>query len=182
MDKDKIDEHLLNAYNKSENLTLIPVLKLIYITTGIDLYKDFKLECPLSSNKSINIKHGEIVINNTTKLYLDIVDSNYDLTTSISNTQLIKDHIESFNDIEESLRKELINIISYLSHSCLIVFNTIKEKYKELLEFHLTMADNTTIYLDYDNKKRLGVVFKDLKSNEGKDLIFNSEKGQTTEL
>ncbi len=141
MDTNKIDEHLLDAYNRSENLCLIPVLKLIYITTGIDLYKDFKLEFPLSSNKSENIKHGEIVINN--------------------NTKLIEEKVESFNDIDEKLRKELVNMISYLSHSCLIVFNTVKDKYKELLEFHLTMADNTTIYLDYEKNKRLGVVFKD---------------------
>lgn len=165
MDTNKIDEHLLSAYNKSENLTLIPVLKLIYVTTGIDLYKDFKLEYPLSSKKSEYIKHGEVIIqstsNNKVKIYLDIIDSEYDLTTSINNTKILENTVESFNDIEDSLRKELINIIAYLSHSCLLVFNNIKEKYKELLEFHITMADNTTIYLDYDKKKRLGVVFKD---------------------
>ncbi len=162
MDTKEIDKHLVDAYSKSEQLCIIPVLKLIYDTTGIDLYKDYKLEYPLSSNKSKDIKHSEIVLSNKVKLYLDLVDSQYDLTTSINNTNLLEKKIESFNDLDDNIRKQLVDVISYLSHSCLIVFNNIKSKYKELLEYHLTMADNTTIYLDYENKQRLGVVFKDL--------------------
>jgi hypothetical protein len=159
-----IDNHLSDAFNRSEQLTIVPVLKLIYITTGIDLYKEYKLEYPLSSNKSKDIKHGEIIINNKIKLFLDIVDSDYDLTNGINNSNLLDTKVENFNDIDDKLKKQLIDIISYISHSCLLVFNNIKSNYKELTEYHLTMADNTTIYLDFENKKRLGVMFSNIEN------------------
>lgn len=162
MSTEEIDKKLQDAYNKSEGLALIPVLKLIYLTTGIDLYKDYKLPYPLSSNKSKDLKTGEILINNKVKLYVTVVDDSYDLTESIKSTKLIETEINTFDDIEEKLKKELVQMISYLTHSCLIVFNNLKEKYKELIEYHLTMDNNTTIYLDYEKKKRLGVLFEDI--------------------
>ncbi len=155
----EIDQQLQDAYGKSEGVALIPVLQLINLTTKIDLSKQYGVKHGLKSKKS---KTGEILIGNKVKVYLTIVDRDYDLTKNINATKLIEENIESFNDIEEELRKQLIGMISYLTHSCLLVFNNVKEKYKELLEFTLTMDDNTTVYLEYENEKRIGVVFEDI--------------------
>ena len=62
--KQKITEkEIEEAYQRSEAFALVPILKLIYHTTGIDYSKDFKIKIPLSSNKAKNIPIGEIEIN-----------------------------------------------------------------------------------------------------------------------
>lgn len=161
-----IDNKLQEAFAKSEQVALIAVLKLIYTTTKIDLYKDFKLEYPLASNKSINIKSGELLLtdseNNKCKVYLNIVDKDYDLMTTIVNTKINKGNITNFLDINEISRKQIIGMISYLSQSCLAVFNNLKRKYKELIEYNIVLDENTTIYLDINSKKRIGVIFQDI--------------------
>ena len=40
------------------------------------------------------------------------------------------------------------------------VNNQLKTKYKELAEFNLTLSENTTIYLDYELNKRIGIKFE----------------------
>jgi hypothetical protein len=42
------DTEIKEAYKNAETFTLIPLLKLIYHTTNIDLSKDYKLKIPLS--------------------------------------------------------------------------------------------------------------------------------------
>ena len=166
MTDSSVDKKLQDAYIKAEQVALISVLKLIYETTKIDLYKDFKLEHPLSSNKSKDIRSGELILtdssDNKCKVFLDIVDKNYDLMTTLLDSKIINDqHIEKFNDINEASKKQIIGIISYLTQSCLLVFNNLKNKYKELLEFNIILDENTTIYLDFESSKRIGIIFKD---------------------
>lgn len=161
------DDKLQEAYSKSEQVAIIVVLKLIYLTTKIDLYKDFKLKIPLSSNKSNNLKSGEILLTNSEsntvyRIYLDIVDKDYDLLDSIKNTSIINKDLNDdikFSDIDEISRNKIINIMSFLTQACYTVFNNLKEKYKELLEYSILLDDNTTIYLDYNLEKRIGIVF-----------------------
>ncbi len=161
-----IDNKLQEAFAKAEQVALIAVLKLIYATTKIDLYKDFKLECPLSSSKSINIKSGELILTNSSnvkcKVFLDIVDKDYDLMSTFRQTGINIPDAIIFNEINEISRKQIIGMISYLSQSCLAVFNNLKRKYKELIEYNIVLDENTTIYLDFNSKKRIGVIFRDL--------------------
>jgi len=161
---EEFDKQIQDAYVKAEEISLISVLKLVYLTTKIDLYKDFKLDFPLSSSKSNKIKTGEVIItdkdSNKYKIYLDIVDKDYDLFSTLSSSGLISSAIKSFNEIDEKNKKELIGIISFLSQSCLLVFNNIKGVYKELLEYMITLDDNTTMYLDFNLDKRIGIIFE----------------------
>jgi hypothetical protein len=161
------DDDIIKAYKQAEDMTLIPVLKLIYSTTKIDYSKDFKIKIPFSSNKSKDILTGEIEIskiNNPNikyKIYLDLVDRYYDL-----NEELIKNNILSngvttlIDETNEELKQQLIQIITYLTQSAKIVFDNLKNKYTEIIEYSINMDQNTTIYLDYENETRLGIKIK----------------------
>jgi hypothetical protein len=160
----EIDKKIQDAYAQAEQVALIAVLKLIYGTTKIDLYKDFKLEFPLSSSKSINIKCGELILTNSNsnkcKVFLDIVDKDYDFMDTYCKTNINIPKVESFNEINEGTKKQIIGILSYLTQSCLSIFNNLKSKYKELIEYNIVLDDNTTIYLDMENSKRIGIIFQ----------------------
>jgi hypothetical protein len=161
-----IDEELQKAYKNAEEFSIIPLLKLIYLTTKIDLYKEFKLQCKLSSKKSKELKSGEILlenINKKIKVYLDIVDKNYNLTNSINDCKLLSENIyELNNEPNENLKKQIISIITFLTQSIKVVFDSLKNKYQELTEYDLMLSDNTTIYLDYDLDLRIGVKFEEI--------------------
>ena len=160
----EIDKKIQDAYAQAEQVALIAVLKLIYETTKIDLYKDFKLEYPLSSNKSANIKCGELILKNSNnkncKVFLDIVNKDYDFMSTYCNAEINFPKVETFSEINEVTKKQIIGILSYLTQSCLSIFNNLKSKYKELIEYNIVLDDNTTIYLDINNSKRIGIVFQ----------------------
>jgi hypothetical protein len=162
----EIEEELQKAYKNAEQFSLIPLLKLIYKTTKIDLYKDFKLKYKLSSKDSIELKGGEIIMSNDNKkikVYLDLVDKNYNLTNSINDCKLLSENVYDLNkEPNEPLKKQIIYIITLLTQSIKIVFDNLKNKYKELTEYSLTLSDNTTIYLDYELEQRIGVLFKEI--------------------
>jgi len=161
-----IDEELQKAYKNAEQFSLIPLLKLIYLTTKIDLYKEFKLKCKLSSEKSKDLKSGEIIMskeNKKIKVFLDIVDSDYNLTTTINECNLLSENIYDLNkESNESIKKQIIYIITLLSQSVKVVFNSLKNKYQELTEYNIILSENTTIYLDYELNKRIGVKFQEV--------------------
>lgn len=162
----EIEAELQKAYKNAEQFSLIPLLKLIYKTTKIDLYKDFKLKQKLSSKESIELKGGEILMtkdNKKIKVYLDLVDKNYNLTNSINNCNLLSENVYDLNkEPNEPLKKQIIYIITLLTQSIKIVFDNLKNKYKELTEYNLTLSENTTIYLDYELEQRIGVQFTEV--------------------
>lgn len=162
----EIESELQKAYKNAEQFSLIPLLKLIYKTTKIDLYKDFKLKHKLSSKESIELKGGEILMtkdNKKIKVYLDLVDKNYNLTNSINNCNLLSENVYDLNkEPNEPLKKQIIYIITLLTQSIKIVFDNLKNKYKELTEYNLTLSENTTIYLDYELEQRIGVQFTEV--------------------
>jgi len=179
-----IDEELQKAYKNAEEFSIIPLLKLVYLTTKIDLYKDFKLPCKLSSEKGKELKSGEVLlekennspvresgtettelfrVNKKIKVYLDIVDKNYNLTNSINDCKLLSENIfELNNEPNENLKNQIIGIITFLTQSIKVVFDSLKNKYQELTEYDLMLSDNTTIYLDYDLDFRVGVKFEEI--------------------
>lgn len=161
------DNEIEETYKRSEAFALIPILKLIYHTTGIDYGKDFKLKIPLSSNKSKDIPISEIEINkindsnNTYKIYLDLVDSTYDLNKLLINNNLLSPNITNLIDeTNEEKKKQLIHIITFLVHSVKLVFDSIKSKYIELNNFDIKLDNNTTIYLNDESSLRLGINIK----------------------
>lgn len=159
------DKELLEAYNKSEQLTLISLLKLIYVTNKLDLSTDFKIKPKISSSNQNEILIGKIEINTinnpNTKysFWLDIIDNdNYDLNNELVHNGLLSEGITKFSEEpNEQLKKQIINIITFLTQSAKLVFDNLKQKYIEILEYNLEMDFNTTIFLDKTISKRLGI-------------------------
>lgn len=163
------DKEIEEAFKGAETFTLIPVLKLIYHTTQIDYSKDFKIKTRLSSKKANTIPISEIEINeNDTnnnsivyKIYLDVVESTYDLNAILHENGLLSEGIELLNDEPIINKKEqLIQIITFLTHSAKLIFDNLKNKYSELIEYNIMLDNNTTIYLDKDKPLRLGIKIK----------------------
>lgn len=168
------DKEIEEAFKGAEAFALIPILKLIYHTTQIDYYKEFKIKIPFSSNKAHLIPISEIEINETEfnnvteqnvnisyKLYLDFVDSTYDLDQTLIDNNLLSPGVLSLNDEPNDKKKEqLIQIITFLTHSAKLIFDSLKNKYSELFKYDITLDQNTSIYLDHEKPLRLGVNIK----------------------
>lgn len=163
IDDKAIDDKLLEYYKNAEHISIIPLLKLIYLTTEIDLSEQFKLAHSVISDDSKNLIAGELIFANNEKkykIYLDIVDKNYDLLDSLNELKITDNIIESFTDLDEKLQKPLISAISFMTQACLVIFNQLKSSNNNLLEYNLILDNNTTIYLDINLNKRIGIVFK----------------------
>jgi hypothetical protein len=163
--KNVSNKEIEETYKRSEAFALVPILKLIYHTTGIDYGKDFKLKIPLSSNQSKDIPIGEIEINNTEnktyKIYLDLVDSTYDLNKLFIDNNLLSINITNIMDEPNEQKKEqLIQIITFLVHSAKLVFDSIKNNYSEINNLDIKLDNNTTIYINDDTIFRLGINIK----------------------
>jgi hypothetical protein len=172
------DKEIEEAFKGAEAFALIPILKLIYHTTQIDYSKEFKIKIPFSSKKANLIPIGEIEINETEfnkltvneqnenisvsyKLYLDLVDSTYDLNQTLIDNNLLSPDILSLNDEPNDKKKDqLIQIITFLTHSAKLIFDSLKNKYSELLKYEITLDQNTSIYLDHEKPLRLGLNIK----------------------
>jgi len=161
---EEIEQELLKAYKNAEQFSLIPLLKLIYLTTKIDLYKDFKLKYKLNSSDANKLKAGEVIMtkdNKKVKVYLDIVDKDYNLSNTLNSCEILSENIINLNnETNEQLKNQIIYIITLLTQAAKAVFDQLKTKYKELAEFNLTLSENTTIYLDYELNKRIGIKFE----------------------
>jgi hypothetical protein len=170
------DKEIEEAFKGAEAFALIPILKLIYHTTQIDYSKEFKIKIPFSSKKANLIPISEIEINETEfnnvdeqnenisvsyKLYLDLVDSTYDLNQTLIDNNLLSPEILSLNDEPNDKKKEqLIQIITFLTHSAKLIFDSLKNKYSELFKYEITLDQNTSIYLDHEKPLRLGLNIK----------------------
>jgi hypothetical protein len=158
-----IDNKLLEFYKNAEHISIIPLLKLIYLTTEIDLSDKYKLQYSIKSKESENLIAGELIFSNNEKkykIYLDIVNKDYDLLDSLNELKICKNKIETFDDLEDSIKNPLISAISFMTQACLVIFNKLKDSNEELLEYNLTLDNNTTIYIDSLLEKRIGIVFK----------------------
>jgi hypothetical protein len=161
--KEDVDKKLLEFYKNAEHISIIPLLKLIYLTTEIDLSEQFKLQHSIKSKESENLIAGELLFSNNEKkykIYLDIVDKNYDLLDSLNTLNLCENKIVTIDDLEDSIKHPLISAISFMTQACLVIFNKLKDSNEELLEHTLSLDNNTTIYIDSLLEKRIGVVFK----------------------
>ena len=160
---EEIDNKLLEFYKNAEHISIIPLLKLIYLTTDFDLSDKFKLQHSIKSKESENLIAGELLFSNNEKkhkIYLDIVDKDYDLLDSLNELNLCENKINTFDDLDESIKNPLISAISFMTQACLVIFNKLKDSNEELLEYNLTLDNNTTIYIDSLLNKRIGIMFK----------------------
>lgn len=173
IDKDKkkqIDDKLLEHYKNAEHVSIVPLLKLIYLTNGTDLSNKYKLKYSLTSSDIDKLTAGELVLSNgikKIKISLDIVEPGYDLLKSINTKKLFSSDIDTLyvpeddksSDNDTKLKKTIVSAISFLTQACLVCFNMIKDNNKNLLEYNLTLDHNTTIYLEHSLNKRIGIVF-----------------------
>lgn len=173
IDKDKkkqIDDKLLEHYKNAEHVSIVPLLKLIYLTNGTDLSNKYKLKYSLTSSDIDKLTAGELVLSNgikKIKISLGIVEPGYDLLESINTKKLFSSDIDTLyvpeddksNDNDTKLKKTIVSAISFLTQACLVCFNMIKDNNKDLLEYNLTLDHNTTIYLEHSLNKRIGIVF-----------------------
>lgn len=168
--KKQIDDKLLEHYKNAEHVSIIPLLKLIYLTNGIDLSDKYKLKYSLTSNDIDKLSAGELVLSNgikKIKISLDIVESDYDLLKSINTKKLFSSDIDTLyvpeddknDDNDTKLKKTMVSAISFLTQACLVCFNMVKDNNNDLLEYNLTLDHNTTIYLEHSLNKRIGIVF-----------------------
>jgi hypothetical protein len=161
-----IDNKLLEYFSNAEHISIIPLLKLVYLTTGLDLSEKFKLKYSVASSKSDDLIAGELIFSNPKdtekkyKIFLDIVDKDYDLLDGLNNLEIFDAKIDSFNDIQEDIKTPLISAISFMTRACLVIFNKLKDENKYLLEYNLVLDDNTTIYIDKLLDMRIGIIFK----------------------
>lgn len=168
--KKQIDDKLLEHYKNAEHVSIVPLLKLIYLTNGIDLSDKYKLKYSLTSSNIDKLNAGELVLSNgikKIKISLGIVEPGYDLLESINNKKLFSSDIDTLcvpeddksDDNDTKLKKTIVSAISFLTQACLVCFNMIKDNNKDLLEYNLTLDHNTTIYLEHSLNKRIGIVF-----------------------
>lgn len=166
----QIDDKLIEHYKNAEHVSIVPLLKLIYLTNGIDLSDKYKLKYSLTSGDIDKLTAGELVLSNGVKkikISLSIVEPDYDLLKSINNKKLFSSDIDTLyvpeddksNDNDTKLKKTIVSAISFLTQACLVCFNMIKDNNKDLLEYNLTLDHNTTIYLEHSLNKRIGIVF-----------------------
>ena len=159
----EIDNKLLEFYKNAEHISIIPLLKLIYLTTEIDLSDKFQLQHSIKSKESDNLIAGELIFSNNEKkykIYLDIVDKDYDLLDSLNELNICESKIETFDNLDESIKNPLISAISFMTQACLVIFNKLKDSNEELLEHNLSLDNNTTIYINSSLDKRIGITFK----------------------
>lgn len=160
---EEIDNKLLEFYKNAEHISIIPLLKLIYLTTEIDLSDKFQLQYSIKSKESENLIAGELIFSNNEKkykIYLDIVDKDYDLLDSLNELNICESKIETFDNLDESIKNPLISAISFMTQACLVIFNKLKDSNEELLEHNLSLDNNTTIYINSSLDKRIGIAFK----------------------
>lgn len=161
------DKDIENVFTNAEKFTLIPLLKLINHTTNINYSESFNIEPSNLENSPISeilIKPNKDDLNqNQYKIYLDLIDSDYDLDTLLIQNNLLSDGVMSLTT-ETNINKkdQILQIITFLIHSAKLTFENLKNKFSDLLEYNIMLDNNTTIYLDYNKPLRLGINIKQI--------------------
>lgn len=155
----ELESQLKDAVKNAQSLALIPVIKLLKHTLGFDFSNKLGID--------ISKKSGNIEITKSNKdivqICLDIVEDDYDIMKSFNDSGLYDENISTFLDLPEEIKEETINLISYMTKSALLVFNTLKnEDLKlELVEYQLDMDENTRLFIltASETSKYISVVF-----------------------
>lgn len=146
------EEKYLSLINHSYAVSSLPLIKLLKLTTGID-YTNFLFNNGNVLKKSAEIEFRKVDEKKQYALYLDIVNSDYNLNFG---------KYGEIKETKEALVTQCLKLITFAQ----FLFNHIRDKNKELLEYHLIVDDNSTLYLDSTLKKRIGIRFEARKYTE----------------
>lgn len=142
-------EQYIKLVEQSYLVSSLPLLKLLKITTGID-YTDFLFSDGNKVEKTAEIEFKRPDEKKQYVMYLDIVNKDYDL------------NFGKYGE-DEKTKKPLVEQCLRLITFAQFLFNHIRDKNKELLEYHLILDNNSTLYLDPSQKKRIGIRFEPRK-------------------
>jgi hypothetical protein len=148
-DNEVSEEQYMNLISQSYAIASLPLIKLLKKTTNVD-YTHFLFEKGNELTKTAEIEFRQVEAKEQYVLYLDIVDKDYNLNFGKY------DKIEA---TKEALVNQCLRIISFSQ----FLFNHMRDKNKELLEYHLILDSNSTLYIDVNAKKRLGIRFEKRK-------------------
>lgn len=166
--KTSAEDTLKTALQNAQSLTLIPLIYLILDNTGLDISSKVGLQSIQKDYGKINIKtpEGEEV-----SVCIKLVESDYDIMKSFNESGLYKEPIATFEELDGysvEFKEKTVELVSYLLHCCLLVFNNLKGDIIELGEYQLTMDSNTKLFLlnsgkDLNDIKYLSVSFEKIK-------------------
>jgi len=149
---DITEEQYTKLITQSYAVASLPLIKLLKKTTGVD-YTHFLFEEGKELKKTAEIEFRRTDEKKQFSLYLDIVDKDYSLNYG------------KYGEIKET-REALVNQCLRLISFTQFLYNHIRDKKKELLEHHLILDSNSTLYLDINEKKRIGIRFEARKYTE----------------
>ncbi len=163
--QDEADKTLKTAIQNAQSLCLIPLISLILDNTGIDISEKVGIDAGKKEYGKINIKTPN---GNNISVSVVPVDHDYNIVESFNDSGLCDMNISSFEElsnISEEFKEKTVEMVSYLLHCCLLVFNNLKNDIIELSEYQLTMDNNTKLFLlnsgkDLETIKYLSVFFK----------------------
>ena len=149
-DDTKVTQEQLNKLlDQSYHFASLPLIKLIKNTINIDLIDKMFLPGKILQ-KTAEIEFHKPGEDKKWILYLDIVNNDYNLNFG---------PFENNEEAKKSLIDQCLRLVSFAQ----ILFEQIRNKTKELLEYQLILDHNSTLYLDIKNKKRIGIRFESIK-------------------
>lgn len=160
------EETLTKALQNAQSLTLIPVISLIKDNLGIDVSNKVGIDVSKTEYGKINI---QTPAGKNINVSIAVVDSNYNIMESYNNSGLCNVKVDSFEDLKvvsEEFKEKTIEIISYMLNCCLIVFNNLKNDITELVEYQLTMDNNTKLFILNSEKKLEDIKYLSIKFQE----------------
>jgi hypothetical protein len=161
------EEQLKQAIKNAQGFALIPVLQLLKHITGVDFGSKVGVD--------INKKASTITISSKSKdnnsgvvasvdVGLEVVDGDYDIMKSFNESRLYEKQVTTFLEIEEPVKEQTVELVSYLLKCAMLVFNELKNEdlKMEIAEHQMDMDENTRLYIisEDGDKKMISVVFR----------------------
>lgn len=143
---DVTEEQFNKLIDQAYHFASLPLIKLIKKTINIDLTEKL-FEPNHILQKTGEIEMSKINDNKKWVLYLAIVDKDYNLDFG---------SFKEDKEATQSIITQCLRIVSFAQ----ILFEYIRNNTKELLEYHLILDNNSTLYLDINCKKRIGIKFE----------------------
>jgi hypothetical protein len=146
------EEQYIKLINQAYAVASLPLIQLLKRTVGID-YSKFLFNDNKVIKKTAEIEFRKPNEKKQFALYLDIVDKDYDLNYG------------KYGDIPET-KEALVTQCLRLISMAQLLFTHIRDSNKELLEYHLVLDSNSTLYIDAFLDKRIGIRFEPRKYQE----------------
>lgn len=161
------EEQLKQAIKNAQGFALIPVLQLLKHITGVDFGSKVGVDISKKtstisiSSKSKDNSAGSVA---SVDVGLEVVDGDYDIMNSFNESGLYGKQVATFLEIEEPVKEQTVDLVSYLLKCAMLVFNELKNEdlKMEIAEHQMDMDDNTRLYIisEDGDKKMISVVFR----------------------